>query len=408
MSTRVAIVGAAARTALGEDLDRTWEAVQAGRSALAALTGFDASGYGDPWAAQIWSEPATPEEDPAMRILGRHGHLLGRVIAAVHEQTQLEHAQRDRVGLFVSIGMADSVVDDLAAAVLASRDDAGRLDLQRFFAGGYRHVHPLWPLAALNNVAAGQISIDLDLRGDNFVLSSQADGGVRALLEAMHALQEGSTDAALAGGVAEPIGPASLARLGLRGVLGDGAAAPLCSDASGVSPGEGAAAFLLRREVALGATRPLAFLRGGATTWGRAPDRAGPTEEAFRRAIGQALDAARVDGRDIDAVFLAAEGRPEQDAAELAAVADVCGDRARLVATQGALGHTGSGAPALDVALALCAFADGVLPPSVTREPLLAAAAGRLGRVEGPLRRVLVMAAGHEGGVGAMVLEAAR
>jgi 3-oxoacyl-(acyl-carrier-protein) synthase len=408
MSTRVAIVAAAARTALGADLDATWAALAAGRSALAPLQGFDASGFGDPWAAQLWTEPATPEEDPAMRILGRHGHLLERVVADVHERSGLASRPPDRVGLFVSIGMADSVVDDLAPAVRASRDESGRLDLKRFFAAGYRHVHPLWPLAALNNVAAGQISIDLDLRGDNFVLSSQADGGVRALIEAMHALHDGSTDAALAGGVAEPIGPASLARLALRGVLGDGAAAPLCAEGAGVSPGEGAAAFLLQREVALGTSRPLAFLRGGATTWGRAPDRVGPTEDAFRRAIGQALAAARLDGRDIDAVFLAAEGRAAQDAAELAAVTDVCGPRPRLVATQGAIGHMGSGAPALNTALALRALADGVVPPTVTREPLLGAAAGRIGRVRGPLRRILVLGAGHEGGAGALVLEAAR
>ena len=408
MSTRVAIIAAAARTALGPDLDGTWERLSAGESALAPLVGFDVSGYGDPWAAQIWTEPATPEDDPAMRILGRHGHLLEQVIADVHERSRLESSPRDRIGLFVSIGMADSVVDDLAPAVRASRDETGRLDLGRFFAGGYRHVHPLWPLAALNNVAAGQISIDLDLRGDNFVLSSQADGGVRALLEAMHALQDGAADSALAGGVAEPIGPASLARLGLRGVLGDGAAAPLSADGAGVSPGEGAAAFLLQREVALGASWPLAFLRGGATTWGRAPDRAGPTEDAFRRALGQALDAARLDGRDVDAVFLAAEGRADQDGAELAAVREVCGEACRLASTQGAIGHTGSGAPALNVALALRALSDGVVPPTITREPLLSSAVGRVGRVEGPLRRVVVMAAGHEGGVGAVVLEAAR
>ena len=107
-------------------------------------------------------------------------------------------------------------------------------------------------------------------------------------------------------------------------------------------------------------------------------------------------------------MFLAAEGRPDQDAAELAAVRDVCGDRVRLVATQGALGHLGSGGPAMDVALGVRALRTGLVPPTATREPLLYGAADRLGRVEAPLRNVLVVAAGHEGGVGTLVLEAAR
>jgi len=409
MSDRVAIVAAAARTALGADLDATWAALLEGRSALAPLRGFDASGFGDPWAAQIWDEPAAPEDDPAMRILGRHGQLLEGVVTRVHEEGGAHALPRDRLGLFVSIGVVDSVVDDLAPAVLASRTE-GRLDLERFFAGGYRHVHPLWPLSALNNVAAGQISIDLDVRGDNLVLSSQADGGVRALLEAMHAVRDGAADAAIAGGVSEPVGPASLARLRLRGALGDGPAAPCAADGRGTSPGEGAAALLLRREVALGAARPLAFLRGGATAYGRADGRPGPTAEAFGRAVDGALASARLAGRDVDAVLLHAEGRAEADAAELEAVLDVCAggaDRPALLATKGALGHLGSGAPAVDVALALRALGAGVLPSTSTREPLLVAAAGRLGRVGGTIRRALVVAAGGEGGAGALVLEAA-
>jgi len=80
------------------------------------------------------------------------------------------------------------------------------------------------------------------------------------------------------------------------------------------------------------------------------------------------------------------------------------------VATKGALGHTGSAAPALDAALALQAFASGRLPPTVTGGPPLAGAEGRFARTAEacPLRRVLVLAAGAHGGAGALVLEAAR
>lgn len=404
-SPRVAIVAAEARTALGSDLDATWAALLDGRSALAPVRGFDASGFGDPYAAQIWDEQAGAEDDPALRILGRHGQLLERVLVRVHERTQadLRGVPRERTGLFTSMGMVDSPVDDLVPAVLASRDDAGQLDLGRFFAGGYRQVHPLWPLAALNNVAASQISIDLDIRGDNVVLSSQADGAVRALLEGMYAVREGAAEAVLVGGVSEPLGPAVLARLRLRGVLGDGPAVPGAEDGAGCSPGEGAGAFVLQREISLGARRPLAFLRGGATAHGRHPDRAGPDEEAIGRVVVEALAAAGLEAGDVDAVFLHAEGRADQDRAELTAVlkhVGANGVRPRLVATKAALGHLGSGAPAVDLAVATRALAEGRLPPTPVAE--------EAEPWSGPLRRALVLGFGSEGGAGALVVEAAR
>ncbi len=85
MTSRIAIVAADVRTALGSNLDDAWAALLDGRSALAPVCGFDASGFGDPYAAQIWDEQATPEDDPALRILGRHGQLLERVLVRVHD-----------------------------------------------------------------------------------------------------------------------------------------------------------------------------------------------------------------------------------------------------------------------------------------------------------------------------------
>ena len=50
---RSAIVAADVFTALGRDLDETWSAILEGRSAVAPVRGFDASGFGRPYAAQI-------------------------------------------------------------------------------------------------------------------------------------------------------------------------------------------------------------------------------------------------------------------------------------------------------------------------------------------------------------------
>lgn len=253
MAGRVSVLAAEVRTALGDDLETTWHALQAGRSGIRPIAGFDASGFASSDVAQVFAEGVAPEDDPALRILGAHGRLLERVTARAHDAGGATEVERSRVGLYVALGMVDAVVDDLVAAARASRDERGTFDLTRFFGGGYRQIHPLWPLSMLNNVAIGQLSIDYDVRGDNLVLASESDGGVRALLEGAFAVIDRRIDAALVGGVAEPLMPASLARAALRGTLGRGAA-----------PGEGAAAVVLGPA----GSPARATFAGGTTTFG--------------------------------------------------------------------------------------------------------------------------------------------
>ncbi len=393
MAGRVSVLAAEVRTALGDDLETTWHALQAGRSGIRPIAGFDASGFASSDVAQVFAEGVAPEDDPALRILGAHGRLLERVTARAHDAGGATEVERSRVGLYVALGMVDAVVDDLVAAARASRDERGTFDLTRFFGGGYRQIHPLWPLSMLNNVAIGQLSIDYDVRGDNLVLASESDGGVRALLEGAFAVIDRRIDAALVGGVAEPLMPASLARAALRGTLGRGAA-----------PGEGAAAVVLGPA----GSPARATFAGGTTTFGAERGCPGASREAYARAFAGALASAEVSTTGVDAVFLHAGGPAEDADAELAAVVDVFGShRPAFVATKGALGHTGPAAPGIDLALAVRALETQRLPPSVLAPWMPVRLRDALTR-EAPATpaRILVSAASSAGAVGAMIVEA--
>ena len=362
-----AITATAARTALGDDVPTTWQRMCAGASAVAPLDVFAAR------AARIWTEPEASEDDPALRILGPHGRLLDDVARAAHEEARLGELPRETVGLFIGVGMVDAPIADLAAAALASRDAGGSCSLPRFFAGAYRMIHPLWPLSMLGNVAAGQIAIDLDLRGDNLVTASDADAGLRALLEGARSVDAGTCRAAIAGGASGRLTPQHLARLALQGRL------------PGVAPGEGGAALALEDPARADARGSAVhgWLRGGATTFGGAHGAPGPRAATWVRAIQTALAEAGVEAAAIDVVFLHAEGLPAADAAEVAALTSCGLDRAPRHASKAAVGHLGAASAALDATLALEALAGG---------------AGRY---------ALVLAAGPHGGAGALVLEGA-
>lgn len=339
---RAAVTAAALRCALGDTPSGVWQAVCADETALAPIEGFDASGFGDPKAGQLWTEPDAAEDDPALRILGSHGRILDAVARQAHEDAQLASIARERMGLFAGMGMVDAPVHDLAPAALASRSGGAPMDLATFFGGAYRTVHPLWPLSMLGNVAVGQLSIDLDVRGDNLVLSSEADAGLRAVLEAARSVERADCDAALAGGVSGRVSPQALARLALQDRLGP------------VELGEGGAMLAIAREGVDGPT-PLARIAGGGSAYGRSLEGSGPNADAWVRAIQAALDEADAEPATVDVVFCHAEGHSGADREERDALGYAGLDGARHVRTKEAFGHTGAGAGAMDVALATAA-----------------------------------------------------
>ena len=218
---RAAIVGAHVVTALGDGLAATLSALLEGRSGIAPVAGFDASGTPDAVAAQLVAAPETAAADGPTRVETPHGALLHRCARAAHGEGRGAELPRETVGAYVALGMVDSPPDAMDAAIAAAAGDDGAFALDRFFGGGFRSIHPLWPLAMLNNVAAGQLAADLDLRGDNLVVTSEADAGVRAFAEALGALSIGAVRAALVAGVADHVSAAALLRCAERGTPGE-------------------------------------------------------------------------------------------------------------------------------------------------------------------------------------------
>ena len=310
--------------------------------------------------------------------------MIDRVARAVHDAARGEALPREAIGMFLAMGMVDSPPEALAPAILASRDEAGTFSFPRFFDGGFRSIHPHWPLRMLNNVAVGQLAADLDVRGDNLVLSCEADAGVRAIGEAVEAIRIGSVRAAIAGGVSERVSAASLARSALRGTPGE-------------AIGEGGAAVWLEDEASAAARgmAPLAFVLGTGSAFGGSEDGAGPSADAVVRAARAALDDAGCTADDVGAVVTDGTGPAEAEARRL-----LFGARRSAVAVVAppvAIGHLSAGAPSVAVALAVRMLAAGKAPSM---------AAGRPRALE-PGKAVLVLASASGGGAGAIVVTGA-
>lgn len=151
--------------------------------------------------------------------------------------------------------------------------------------------------------------------------------------------------------------------------------APFTSGTLGTLPGEGGAAFVLRRlsEVRKnGSPNIYARLHGCAQVSGIAPTREGGLTESLRRALHRALRRVPNGFRDIDYWEMNGSGIDEEDRAEEALLNRLTANRGAhipllaLGSAKTSFGHTLTAAGALGVLKGILAVSHRVLPPSVT------------------------------------------
>jgi act minimal PKS chain-length factor (CLF/KS beta) len=172
-------------------------------------------------------------------------------------------------------------------------------------------------------------------------------------------------------------------------------------------PGEGGALLILEDAEAArrrGVTQVYGEISGYGSTFDPRPDSG--REPTLRKAIEIALDDAGLSPGEIDVVFADAAATPELDRIEAATITEVFGPRAvPVTAPKTMTGRLGSGAAPLDVATALLAMRDGVIPPTanVTLSPDYDLDLVTTPR-HIPVTTALVLARGHGGFNSALVL----
>ncbi|MCG7205431.1 ketosynthase chain-length factor [Streptomyces arenae] len=393
-------LGVASPTGLGTR--EHWTATLEGRSGIGRLTRFDPSGYPAKLAGEITGFSA--EE-----------HLPGRLIPQTDRMTRLALAAADWA-------LADAGVrpDTLASfdmgVVTASASggfEFGQNELRKLWSQGSQYVSAYQSFAWFYAVNSGQISIRNGMKGPSGVVVSDQAGGLDAVAQARRQIRKG-TRLVVSGGVDASLCPwgwvAQLAG-GRLSTSEDPARAylPFDRDACGYVPGEGGAILILEAAEAARArgARSYGEIAGYGATFDPRPGSGRPP--GLRKAVELALADAGAQPADVDVVFADAAGDPDLDRAEADALVQVFG--AHGVPVSGPKTMTGrlySGAAPLDLATALLALRDGIVPATVNVKlspeydiDLVVDRPRRLG-----LRTALVLARGHGGFNSAVVLRA--
>ncbi|ONI81606.1 ketosynthase chain-length factor [Actinosynnema sp. ALI-1.44] len=400
-STVVTGIGVTAPNGLGTKA--YWAATLEATSGIDRITRFDPSRYPARFAGEV---PGFVAKE----------HLSSRLLPQTDHMTRLALVAADWA--FADAGVQPDQLDGYDMSVVTASSaggfEFGERELQALWSKGSKYVSAYQSFAWFYAVNTGQISIRNGMQGPSAALVSDHAGGLDAIGQARRQIRKG-TPLALTGGVDGSISPYGWISHLASGRIStaetpDRAYLPFDAAASGYVPGEGGALFVLEEANAARKRGAEIYgeIAGYASTFDPRPGSGRPP--ALKRAITLALQDAGMAPQDIDVVFADAVAVPELDRLEAEAITEVFGPRGvPVTAPKTMTGRLYAGAAPLDVAAALLAIRDGVLPPTVHIEP---DDGYQLDVVTGirttPPRSALVIARGYGGFNSAVVVRSAR
>jgi 3-oxoacyl-(acyl-carrier-protein) synthase len=385
---RVAVTGMGVLSSVGRGLALHTTALREGKSALGALTLFDAPGIEPRPAGQI------PDEQFADAKHGGRTHRLAYAAAV------------DALGGFKP---------QSAGLIALGTTTGGILETEQHYAK-HRGKPGAEDKALLKNHALGtvadRLAADLSLSGERHTFATACSSSANAIGYAAQRVQSGAPWA-LAGGVDSLCRTTWCGFFSLK-LLSAFACRPFDKGRQGLSLGEAAGFLLLESEAAAKARG--AQVLGYVTGWGLAADAhhmtaPHPEGQGAARAMQIALRDAELEPGQIDYVNAHGTATPANDKAESLALRTVFGANTPPVSsTKGITGHTLGAAGAIEAVFSLLAIRESFLPSNVGVEEQdpecqvnLITGPSRQGRV----RRVISNSFGFGGNNTAIIVEAA-
>ena len=239
MKRRVVVTGLGAVTPIGNTVPEFWQGIREGRVGIGEITRFDTESFKVKLAAEVKDFDAAERMDP--KAAKRMERFSQYAVAAAREafadaDLHLEEEDPFRAGVIVGsgIGSLETVESEYA----------------KILKGNVKRVAPLMVPKMISNMAAGNISIQLGLRGKCTNVVTACASGTHCIGDAFRAIQYDDADIMLAGGAEScicPTGVAGFQALTALTTEPDSARAsiPFDKDRSGFVLGEGAGVVVL-------------------------------------------------------------------------------------------------------------------------------------------------------------------
>ena len=366
---RIVVTGLGVITSLGVEVDAFWANLLAGRTGIARVTEFDATGYPCQIGAEVLGFDPTKHMDPKeVRRNDRYTHFgfAAAKQAVADAGLNLAAENGDRVGVIIGSGIGGMHTYEQQLKVLWER--------------GPRKVSPFTIPSLIGNMCCGLVAIEFGARGPNYGVVSACASSAHALGEAFNAMQRGEADVMIAGGSEAAITPFSYASfcsmkaMSTRNDEPHRASRPFDRNRDGFVMGEGAGILVLEtldHARARGARIYCEFAGYGATCDAFHITQPDPAGRGLSLAMTRALARAGLEPAAIDYLNAHGTSTPYNDKFETLAIKHVFGDQARrlmISSTKSMTGHLLGAAGGVEALICAKTIQTGEVPPTINYE----------------------------------------
>ncbi|MCK6457456.1 MAG: beta-ketoacyl-[acyl-carrier-protein] synthase family protein [Phycisphaerae bacterium] len=402
MHRRVVITGLGAVTPVGIGIQDTFDALVEKRCGIRRISAFDPSRF----SSQIGGEvPPYKVGDyvpksyrKATKVMARDIELavvaayLATRDAGLVTKCMIERGESNgattpnidstRFGANIGAGLICADLNELAGALATSVENPGvasnrAFSLLKWGREGMSNLTPLWLLKFLPNMLACHVTIVHDAQAPSNTITCGEASSHLAIGEAFRTIQHGLADACICGGAESKLNPMGLMRQSLLDRLTtehndqpERACRPFDRNRKGSVISECGGLLILEElehAKARGARIYAEVVGFGASQSCASISQPQADGRSLRIAIEKAMADAGATPDRIGLANLAGVGTVEDDLSEAAGLRGALGATGATVpvlATKGALGNSGAGSGAIDLAVMAMAISRGVVPPS--------------------------------------------
>ena len=348
MKRRVVITGLGAVTPIGNTVTEFWNSIKEGRCGIGEITKFDTTDYKVKLAAEV--KGFVPKERMDFKAAKRMELFSQYAVAAAKEacaDAGFEIAKEDayRCGTIIGSGIGS----------LQQIEKQYETILEK----GPGRVAPLMIPMMISNMAAGNVSIQLGLKGKCTNVVTACASGTNCIGDAFRAIQYGDTEVMFAGGTESSICPTGVAGFTALTALSESknplrASIPFDQERNGFVLGEGAGVIVLEelQHAKNRGAKIYAEIVGYGST-GDAYHITSPAEDGngAAKAMELAMNEAHVNPSEVQYINAHGTSTHHNDLFETYAIKKAFGDAAKDIvinSTKSMIGHLLGAAGAVD------------------------------------------------------------
>lgn len=365
MEKRVVITGLGAITPIGNTVKEMWKGIEEKKCGIDEITLINTSTFKTKLDAEVKEyDPLTYFDMKQAKRLDRVSQFAMIAAREAFKDSNLtaENTDFEKVGIFVSSGIGGFITIENQCKI---NDEKGN-----------NRVSPMFIPMVIANMPAGNIAIDLGLKGESISIVTACASSTHSIGEAYRTIKHGYEDVILAGGSEAAICPVGVAGFENMKALSSAtdknrASIPFDKERSGFVMGEGAGVIVLEElehAKSRGAKIYAEVIGYGATSDAYHITSPSPDGAGGARAMQRAIDDAGLQPEDIDYINAHGTSTHLNDSTETIAIKSVLGEASKKVkisSTKGNTGHLLGAAGAVEAIISTKVIENSLIPPTI-------------------------------------------